>query len=114
MLPFQKMLSYTILQEKHHDLKTENGKIWKIRKVRAIPIVTGALGGVTKSLEKWAGKFDIQMNLPLMQKTALWGTTTLLKKILELKGEKYSDIFFLSPPTELIFENSTIQKKKQS
>ena len=51
MLPFQKMLSYTILQEKHHDLKTENGKIWKIRKVRAIPIVTGALGGVTKSLE---------------------------------------------------------------
>ena len=31
----------------------------------------GALGGVTKSLEKWVGKFDIQMNLPLMQKTAL-------------------------------------------
>ena len=39
-------------------------------------LVTGVPGGVTKGLEKWAAKSDIQIN----QKTTLSVTKRLLKK----------------------------------
>ena len=55
-------------------------------------LVIGVPGGVTKGLEKWAAKSDIQIN----QNTTLPVTKRLLKKYQNLKEKDTLDIFFLA------------------
>ena len=70
MLLFQTMLNYNILQD-------ENTTVWREKMVKFEKcLVIGVPGGVTKGLEKWAAKSDIQIN----QKTTLSVTKRLLKK----------------------------------
>ena len=42
------------------ELKYEIPNIWKMREVKVIPVVMGALGKVTKHFEKWIEKLDLR------------------------------------------------------
>ena len=48
-----------------------------------IIIVIGALGAVSKKLDKWIEKLGIHIGIELLQKTALLGTARVLRKSLE-------------------------------
>ena len=54
-----------------------------MKKVEVIPIVVGALGAVSKKLDKWIEKLGIHIGIELLQKTALLGTARVLRKSLE-------------------------------
>ena len=69
--------------EKHQELKREIKNIWGIRHVEVVPIVVGALGGVSKRLDGWLAKLGIAIKKGLLQKTALLGTASILRKVLE-------------------------------
>ena len=69
--------------EKYDELKREIRKLWTMKKVEVIPIVVGALGAVSKKLDKWIEKLGIQIKIELLQKTALLGTARILRKSLE-------------------------------
>ena len=47
-------------------------------------IVVGSLGSVTKILDKWLGKLNVKISIPLLQKTTLLGTARILRIALEL------------------------------
>jgi len=70
--------------EKYQDLKREIARLWRMRKVQVVPIVIGALGSVTKEFEKWCEKLGIPCNATGMQKTALLGTSRIIRKVLEM------------------------------
>ena len=44
---------------------------------------SSALGGVSKTLDKWIEKLGIHIRVELLQKTALLGTARILRKSLE-------------------------------
>ena len=69
--------------EKCQDLKREIGKLWDIRQQEVVPVVVGALGAVGKRLDTWLDKLGITIRTGLLQKTALLGTTRILRKVLE-------------------------------
>ena len=69
--------------EKYQELKREIKNIWGIRHVEVVPIVVGALGGVSKGLDGWLTKLGIAIKKGLLQKTALLGTARILRKVLE-------------------------------
>ena len=52
-----------------------------------VPVVIGALGSITKRLQSFLGLLGIDsLNLYILQKTALLGTATILRKVLQLSG----------------------------
>ena len=69
--------------EKYQELKREIKNIWGIRHIEVVPIVVGALEGVSKRLNGWLTKLEIAIKNGLSQKTALLGTARILRKILE-------------------------------
>ena len=70
--------------EKYQELKREIKNLWGIRHVEVVPIVVGALGGVSKRfIDGWLTKVDIAIKKGLLQKTALLGKARILRKVLE-------------------------------
>ena len=69
--------------EKDQELKREIKNIWGIRHAEVVPIVVGALEGVSKRLDGWLTKPGIAIKKGLLQKTALLGTARILRKVLE-------------------------------
>ena len=67
--------------EKYQDLKREIGRLWKLRMVEVVHVVTGAPGSVTKKLDRWIEKLGIRYNVGVMQKTALLGNASILRKV---------------------------------
>ena len=64
--------------------KKEIGKLWGIRQQEVVPVVVGALGAVSKSLDTWFDRLGIVIKmLSLLQKTALLETVRILRKWLE-------------------------------
>jgi len=59
-----------------------NGMEWKVE-TRVIPIVVGALGTMTKSLEKNLKKAGSNVMVELLQKAALIGTSRILRRVLD-------------------------------
>ena len=57
-------------------------KLWN-KKVAIVPIVSGALGIVTKGLLKGVGDLEVDGRVDTMQTTALWKTARMLKRVLE-------------------------------
>jgi len=55
---------------------------WKVE-TRVIPIVVGALGTMTKSLEKNLKKAGSNVMVELLQKAALIGTSRILRRVLD-------------------------------
>ena len=69
--------------EKYQDLKREVARLWCLRKVTVIPVVVGALGCITKNAEQCIEKIGIKIRTEVIQKTALLGTASILRKVLE-------------------------------
>ena len=59
-------------------------RLWKLRIVEIVPVVIGALGSVSAEFNRWMGKLGIICNVGVIQKTALFGTARILRKILEM------------------------------
>ena len=71
-------------EKERRKIKRELGRLWKLKMVKVLPIVIGALGSATKEFDGWIEKLGITNNVGVMQKTALLGTTRILKKVLEM------------------------------
>ena len=48
-----------------------------------VSVVVGTLGVVSKKLDAWLEKLGVTIRTGLLQKTALLGTTAILRKLLE-------------------------------
>ena len=48
---------------KYQDLAREIQRIWKLRRVTLVPIIIGALGTVSKDIEKWLGVTGVTCRL---------------------------------------------------
>ena len=66
---------------KYKDLELEIQKMWKV-KTKVIPIVIGALGLVSKDLEKYLLEIPAEVSSKEIQKIALMGTAHILRKTL--------------------------------
>ena len=55
-----------------------------MRKVEVIPVVVGALGAIPKGLNKSLQNIGIRVRPEHVQKTALLGTTSILRRVLEI------------------------------
>ena len=76
--------------ENYQDLKRETGRLWKLKMVEVIPVVIGALGSVKKEFDGWIEKLGITNNVRVMLKTALLGTASILRKVLEMQRRNHS------------------------
>ena len=71
--------------EKDQDLARELRRLWETS-VNVIPVVVGALGAVAK-LEEYLGMIEIQQKeVDRIQFSALLGTATILRKVLDVSG----------------------------
>ena len=57
--------------------------MWKMEKVKVIPVVVGALGPITNRTQLWLKKIGVEVRVELMHKTALLGTARILRKVLD-------------------------------
>ena len=69
-------------RDKYLDLTRERKKLWSM-KVTVIPIVTGALGTVTRELVQGLEDLEIRGQLETIPTTALLGSARLLRRVLE-------------------------------
>ena len=70
---------------KYQDLARELRRLWETS-VNVIPVVAGALGAVAK-LEEYLGTIEIQQKeVERIQFSALLGTATILRKVLNVSG----------------------------
>ena len=70
--------------EKYQELRQEIIKLLRLKRAEVIPIIIGALGAVTKKSSKWMEKLDLEIRVELLQKTALLGTSRILRKVLNV------------------------------
>ena len=68
----------------YHDLKREIASSRELKMVEYVPVVIGTLGCVTKELDRWIEKLGITCTVEVMQKTALLGTATIRREVLEM------------------------------
>ena len=69
-------------KDKYLDLARELKKLWNM-KVTIVPIVTGALGTITKGLLKGLEDLDLVGRLETLQIIALLRTARILRRVLE-------------------------------
>ena len=69
------MSLYTMVKEKeqeklenYNDLRYEIGRIWECKRVKVIPIVTGALGTKSKDFEEYQEQLHCAVNFSALQK----------------------------------------------
>ena len=55
-----------------------------MKKVKVIPVMTGALGAISYKFDKHTEEIGLQIRLKVMQKTALLGTARILRNVLSL------------------------------
>ena len=67
--------------DKYRDLKIEISRMWNCSSV-VVPVVIGALGSVPKKFHDHFYKLDIGKNIVPLQKSALLGTASILRKVL--------------------------------
>ena len=70
--------------EKYQDLKREIERLRRLKMIEVVPAVIGALGSVTKEFDGWIEKLRITNNVGVTQKTALFGTARILRKVYEM------------------------------
>ena len=76
-------------RDKYLDLAKELKKLWNMR-MTEIPIVTGALGTVSKSLEKGLDELEIEVRIETFQITTLLRSTRILRRVLQTCGDLLS------------------------
>ena len=52
--------------------------------VEIAPVVIRALGSAFAEFDRWMGKLSITCNTRVMQKSALFGTVRILRKVLQM------------------------------
>ena len=70
--------------EKYQELRREITRIWELRKATVIPIVIGALGGVSPRLEKYLRAVTRQIYPSQLQKSVLFNSIDTLRKVLDM------------------------------
>ena len=70
--------------EKYQYLKRELMMIRKCRKISIIPIITGALGTLSRNFKFWASKIEVYEHVDLMQKACVLGTAKFIRKVLDI------------------------------
>lgn len=68
---------------KYKDLEIEIERSWK-EKTKTVPIVVGALGVINKSTENYLKVLPTEISIKEIQKIALLGTATILRKALSM------------------------------
>jgi hypothetical protein len=71
---------------KYQDLKMEIQQLWNIISVRLVPIVVGALGSTSLSLQKHLEILPGNYKEGQLMKQALLGTAHILRRVLDLQG----------------------------
>ena len=69
--------------EKYQELARELQKIWNV-KVKIIPLVVGSLGAIPKQFGNRLKQIGVTAEAAQVQKTALFGTARILRKVLEI------------------------------
>ena len=69
--------------ERYQELKREIKRMWNIRSIKVIPVVVEALGSTSRKLKKFIEELGVVISTALLQKTALLGTTRILRKVLD-------------------------------
>ena len=67
--------------KRYQELKREIKRMWKIRSIKANPVVVGELGSTSKKLKKCIEELGVVVSTALLQKTALLGTAHILRKV---------------------------------
>ena len=62
-------------------------KLWKIKRVKVVPIDIAALGTVPKKLEEHLSDVNVGIELAALQKTVLLGSARILRRVISLKSE---------------------------
>ena len=63
-------------------MKRELKRLWSLKKVEFLPVVVGALGCISKG--GWMDALGIKLNVGMVQKYVLLGTTRILRKVLDM------------------------------
>ena len=63
------------------DLTIQLQRMWKV-KTRAIPVIIGATGTISKSFRKYISNIPGNHEVKELQKTAILGTAHILRKVL--------------------------------
>ena len=58
--------------ENYQELKREFKWIWKLRRVTVVPVIIGALGTVSKDIEKWLTENGVTCRLESLQRARLY------------------------------------------
>jgi hypothetical protein len=66
---------------KYKDLTTEIQRMWNV-KSRAIPVIIGTTGTISKSFRKYVKNIPGKREVMELQKTAILGTAHILRKVL--------------------------------
>ena len=66
---------------RYKDLTREIQRMWKV-KTRAIPVIIGATGTISKSFRKYISNIPGNHKVKELQKTAILGTAHILRKVL--------------------------------
>ena len=66
----------------YQDLKRELQKLWSL-KTSIVPIVIGALGTTTKSLEKHLNELNAEVKISQMQTIVLLNSARIIRKVQE-------------------------------
>ena len=70
--------------QKYQDLRREIKRIWGLNKVSVIPIVIGALGGVSDKLPDFLDVLTSRVSVPQLQKSVLFSSTNILRTVLDM------------------------------
>ena len=67
-------------------MEDEIAKVWRMRNVIVVPVVTGALGAlyVNFNYKEYMKPIGVKVRLEVIVKTALLGTAKILRKVLFL------------------------------
>jgi hypothetical protein len=72
---------------KYKDLTTEIQRMWNV-KTRAIPVIIGATGTISKSFRKYVSDIPGNHDVKERQKTAILGTAHRLREVLTYKNKR--------------------------
>ena len=70
--------------EKYQNLKRELKRLWSMKKVEVVPVVVGALGCISNGFSRWMETLGIKLNVGMVQKSVLFGTAMILRKVLDM------------------------------
>jgi hypothetical protein len=69
---------------KYKDLPIETQRVWNV-KAKAIPVIIGETGTISKSFRKYVSNIPGNCDVRKLQKTAIFGTANILRKVLTYK-----------------------------